>query len=99
MMQFIGLFNHSFALVDKEPEGATVISHLRTGSSSLCGRTKGLATLVLQVHQCFRSVIGRKGQRIFLIAQKNDEKLVGPKGFYTRRGLKNTNQRQTSPIE
>ena len=45
-----GVFNHSFALVDKEPEGATVISHLRTSLSTLCGRTKGLGTLVLQVH-------------------------------------------------
>ena len=83
-----GIFNHSFGLVDKEPEGTTVISHLRTSPSTLCGRSKGLATLVLQVHQCFCLVMRRKGQRIFLIAQKNDEELVGPKGFYTKRGFK-----------
>ena len=71
-----GLFNHLFALVDKEPEGTTVISHLPTSPSILCGRTKGLVTLVLQVHQCFCPVIGKKGQRIFLIAQTNNEELV-----------------------
>ena len=84
-----GLFIHLFRLVDKEPEGTSVISHLRTSLSILCVRTKGLATLVLQVHQCFCLVIGRKGQRIFLIAQKkNNEELVGPKGFYSKRGFK-----------
>ena len=83
-----GLFNHSFGLVDKEPEGTTVISHLRTTPSIVYGRTKGLAALVLQVHQCFCSVIGRKGQRIFLIAQQNNKELVGPKGFYSKRGFK-----------
>ena len=35
-----GLFNHSFGLVDKEPEGTTVISHLRTSPSIVCGRSK-----------------------------------------------------------
>ena len=48
-----GMFNHLFALVDEAPEGTTVISHLRTSPSLLYGRTKGLATLVIQVHQCF----------------------------------------------
>ena len=83
-----GLINHLFGLVDKKPEGTTVISHLRTSPSKVCGRSKGLATLVLQVHQCFCFVIGRKGPRIFLIAEKNKGDLVGPKGFYPKRGFK-----------
>ena len=82
-----GLINHSFGLVDTEPRGTTVISHLRTSSSTFYGRTKGLATLVLQVHQCFCLVIGRNGPRIFLIAERDNEELVGPKGFYPKRGF------------
>ena len=93
-----GLFNHSFGLFDKEPKRTTVISHLRTSLSILCGGTKGLATLVLQMHQCFCFVIGRKGQRIFLIAQKNDEELVGSKGFYSKRGFKEYEQNKSDQI-
>ena len=40
------------------------------------------------MHQCFCFVIQRKGPRIFLIAEKNKEELVGLKGFYPKRGFK-----------
>ena len=92
-----GLFNHLFTLVDKEPGRTTVISHLRTTPSIFYGRTIGLATLILQVHQCFSSVIGRKRSRIFLIVEKNKGELVGPKGFYPKREFKEYIPTQNKP--